>query len=149
MRFGPLSPWYPLNRRLFADHTCSQYCIADERIAFPVAPSLDLDEVVTIPLATATAWLALLSKSCLDMSQEKGKKTPVLIWGGGCKSSSLFAPGSPLSSPHSDHLTPVCPFSHRWLFRNPAGPDPRTRSHYDVLPEELRSRQKARRDTCV
>ncbi|KAH7129758.1 hypothetical protein B0J13DRAFT_132131 [Dactylonectria estremocensis] len=61
----------------------SQYCIADERIAFPVAPSLDLNEAVTIPLATATAWLALLSKGCLDMSQERGKKTPVLIWGGG------------------------------------------------------------------
>lgn len=65
---------------------------------------MDLDDAVTIPLATATAWLALLSNGCLDMSREKGKKTPVLIWGGGCKSNSLSATGFFLSSPYSDHL---------------------------------------------
>ncbi|KAL2106143.1 hypothetical protein VUR80DRAFT_7219 [Thermomyces stellatus] len=58
----------------------SQYALADERICFPVPQGTTPEQASTIPLAAATAWLALFSKDCLHI--ERGSKQAVLIWGG-------------------------------------------------------------------
>ncbi|KAG8157349.1 hypothetical protein KVR01_012733 [Diaporthe batatas] len=61
----------------FAEHT-----IADERISFKVPSSVPLAEAATVPLAAATAWLALFSKDSLYIPRSPGKELAVLIWGG-------------------------------------------------------------------
>jgi NADPH:quinone reductase-like Zn-dependent oxidoreductase len=63
----------------------STYCIADERISFKIPKGLDFPEASTIPLASNTAWLALLSKDCLNIPRSNTKGTSVLVWGGSCK----------------------------------------------------------------
>ncbi|PMD33619.1 zinc-binding dehydrogenase family oxidoreductase [Hyaloscypha variabilis F] len=60
----------------------STYCIADERISFKIPKGLDFPEASTIPLASNTAWLALLSKDCLNIPRSNTKGTSVLVWGG-------------------------------------------------------------------
>ncbi|KAL4801201.1 chaperonin 10-like protein [Aspergillus unguis] len=59
----------------------SEYCVADERISFKLPGSISKEQASTVPLAAATAWLALLSKDCLAIDRSK-KSTSVLIWGG-------------------------------------------------------------------
>lgn len=61
----------------FAEHT-----IADEKISFKVPKSVSLAEAATVPLAAATAWLALFSKGSLDIPRSPVKEVAVLIWGG-------------------------------------------------------------------
>lgn len=63
----------------------SEYVLADERISYPLPAGLSPEHASTVPLAAATAWLALYSKGCLDIDRENQKGTTVLIWGGSCK----------------------------------------------------------------
>ncbi|THX00844.1 NAD(P)-binding protein [Aureobasidium pullulans] len=59
------------------------HTFADDRISFKVPKSVKLEDAATLPLASCTAWLALFSKTCLNIPRKEGKeKTSVLIWGG-------------------------------------------------------------------
>ncbi|KAL4952212.1 hypothetical protein BDW69DRAFT_168303 [Aspergillus filifer] len=60
----------------------SHYCVVDERISFKLRPSISRAHASTVPLAAATAWLALLSSDCLGLDRSKAKNISVLIWGG-------------------------------------------------------------------
>ncbi|OOF94950.1 hypothetical protein ASPCADRAFT_507813 [Aspergillus carbonarius ITEM 5010] len=60
----------------------SQYCLADERISFKIPVSVSRAHASTVPLAAATAWLALFSKDCLALDRTQAKGTSVLVWGG-------------------------------------------------------------------
>jgi NADPH:quinone reductase-like Zn-dependent oxidoreductase len=62
----------------------SQYSLANEYISFKVPQSISSAEAATVPLASATAWLALFSKGSLQMDRQAGKDTAVLVWGGSC-----------------------------------------------------------------
>lgn len=48
---------------------------------------MDLAEAATIPLAAATAWLAMFSSGCLNMPKSGGVggEPSLLVWGGSCK----------------------------------------------------------------
>ncbi|KAB8218496.1 chaperonin 10-like protein [Aspergillus novoparasiticus] len=60
----------------------SEYCLADQRIAFKVPTALSREDASTIPLAAATAWLALFSPDCLNLDRTNAQCTSVLVWGG-------------------------------------------------------------------
>ncbi|PIG85175.1 alcohol dehydrogenase [Aspergillus arachidicola] len=60
----------------------SEYCLADQRIAFKVPTALSREDASTIPLAAATAWLALFSPDCLNLDRTNAQGTSVLVWGG-------------------------------------------------------------------
>lgn len=62
------------------------HCVADERICFKLPSDLDFPAASTVPLAANTAWLALLSKDCLNIPRGSLKGISVLVWGGSCKS---------------------------------------------------------------
>lgn len=62
------------------------HTFADDRISFKVPKGVKLEDAATLPLASCTAWLALFSKTCLNIPRKEGKeKTSVLIWGGSCE----------------------------------------------------------------
>lgn len=63
----------------------SQYTLADERISFPVSGTISREHASTVPLAAATAWLALYSKDTLAIPREGSTGSSVLVWGGSCK----------------------------------------------------------------
>lgn len=64
----------------------SELTIAEEKICFKVPESISSANAATVPLAAATAWLALFSRTCLDIQPAQGKQpNPILIWGGSCK----------------------------------------------------------------
>ncbi|THW85500.1 NAD(P)-binding protein, partial [Aureobasidium pullulans] len=59
------------------------HTFADDRISFKVPKGVKLEDAATLPLASCTAWLALFSKTCLNIPRKEGKeKISVLIWGG-------------------------------------------------------------------
>ncbi|GJC89621.1 trans-enoyl reductase [Colletotrichum liriopes] len=60
----------------------SEYSLADDNISFRVPKNISLEEAVTLPLASMTAWLALFSKSSLNIPRDSGSDISVLIWGG-------------------------------------------------------------------
>ncbi|KAE8309294.1 chaperonin 10-like protein [Aspergillus transmontanensis] len=60
----------------------SEYCLTDQRIAFKVPTALSREDASTIPLAAATAWLALFSPDCLNLDRTNAQGTSVLVWGG-------------------------------------------------------------------
>ncbi|KAF2762455.1 GroES-like protein [Pseudovirgaria hyperparasitica] len=72
----------------------SHYTIADERICFKIPAGVGKAEAATIPLAAATAWLALFSSQSLGIPRvlegemqgkvpgRKGEAVRVLVWGG-------------------------------------------------------------------
>ncbi|GAB1202815.1 hypothetical protein APSETT445_001437 [Aspergillus pseudonomiae] len=60
----------------------SKYCLADQRIAFKVPTTLSREYASTVPLAAATAWLALFSPDCLNLDRAKAQGKSVLVWGG-------------------------------------------------------------------
>lgn len=62
----------------------SQYSLANEYISFKVPQSISSAEAATVPLASATAWLALFSEGSLHMDRQAGKDSAVLVWGGSC-----------------------------------------------------------------
>ncbi|KAF4313996.1 Alcohol dehydrogenase superfamily zinc-containing [Botryosphaeria dothidea] len=60
----------------------SQYTIADERISFKIPKGTSPDQAATVPLAAATAWLAMFSKESLNIPRAEASKNSILIWGG-------------------------------------------------------------------
>jgi NADPH:quinone reductase-like Zn-dependent oxidoreductase len=62
----------------------STYTLADDRISFKVPKSISRAAASTVPLAAATAWLALFSKDCLNIDRKGGGQNAVLVWGGSC-----------------------------------------------------------------
>ncbi|KFY27670.1 hypothetical protein V491_00787 [Pseudogymnoascus sp. VKM F-3775] len=60
----------------------SEYVFADEKICFKIPKTTRNNAAATVPLACATAWLALFSKGCLNLQRGTDNPTPVLIWGG-------------------------------------------------------------------
>lgn len=91
----------------------SEATLADESISFKIPSSVSRAEAATVPLAAATAQLALFSENCLNLDRNSAKNTPVLIWGG---SSSVglyalqllrlnsFSPIITTCSPHNNSL---------------------------------------------
>lgn len=78
------------------------HTFADDRISFKVPKSVKLEDAATLPLASCTAWLALFSKTCLNIPRKEGKeKTSVLIWGGSC----AYLSATPSSGTEADNLT--------------------------------------------
>jgi NADPH:quinone reductase-like Zn-dependent oxidoreductase len=63
----------------------SHYCVADDKISFCLPRSILREQASTVPLAAATAWLALFSKTCLGIERVGAKGTSILVWGGSCK----------------------------------------------------------------
>ena len=61
----------------------SEYCVADDKIAFKIPKNVTSEQAATIPLAATTAWLALFSRTCLNIPRGGSPQT-VLIWGGSC-----------------------------------------------------------------
>ena len=64
----------------------SKSTYATEKLYFKVPSSVKQTDAATIPLACTTAWLAMFSSRCLGVDREASDKTPLLIWGGSCKS---------------------------------------------------------------
>lgn len=81
----------------------SRFTLADEKICFKPPPSISQAQAATVPLAAATAWLALFSKGCLQMDRGQHKK--VLIWGG---SSSVGQYAIQLASLYSYEVITTC-----------------------------------------
>ncbi|OJJ98682.1 hypothetical protein ASPACDRAFT_30664 [Aspergillus aculeatus ATCC 16872] len=92
----------------------SQYCLADERIAFKVPEGISCAEASTVPLAAATAWLALLSKDCLALDRFHAQGTSVLVWGG---SSSVGLYAIQLASHYGFEVVTTCSPRHAELVR--------------------------------
>lgn len=111
----------------------SEYVLADERISYPLPTDLSPEHASTVPLAAATAWLALYSKGCLAIDREQQKGTSVLIWGGSCKfQEKILAQCAPRRSPGlSIH------YSQRRPLRDSVGLHVRIRSRHDMQPEAL------------
>jgi NADPH:quinone reductase-like Zn-dependent oxidoreductase len=63
----------------------SQYTIADSKICFKVPEAISSADAATVPLAAGTAWLALYSEPCLNISRTEKNATSVLVWGGSCQ----------------------------------------------------------------
>lgn len=59
----------------YAEHT-----VADERISFKIPSSISPAAASTVPLAAATAWLAMFSKTCLNIP--RNNPSTILVWGG-------------------------------------------------------------------
>ncbi|CAG8135216.1 unnamed protein product [Penicillium salamii] len=93
----------------------SQYTLADERISFPLSASISPEHASTVPLAAATAWLALYSKGCLAIDREQNKGSSVLIWGG---SSSVGLYAIQLASMHGLEVITSCSPKHEKLVRS-------------------------------
>ncbi|EAW12250.1 zinc-binding alcohol dehydrogenase family protein [Aspergillus clavatus NRRL 1] len=93
----------------------SQYCVAEERISFIVSTSIPRQCASTIPLAAATAWLALFSKSCLALDRQQAENTSVLIWGGG-SSVGLYA--VQLAAMHGFDVVTTCSPRNAALIRS-------------------------------
>ncbi|KAL1848401.1 Zinc-binding oxidoreductase alcohol dehydrogenase [Paecilomyces lecythidis] len=93
----------------------SQYCVADDKISFRVPRSVSPDKASTVPLAAATAWLALFSKKCLGINRGKAKGTSILIWGG---SSSVGQYSIQLASLYGIKVVTTCSPKHFGLARS-------------------------------
>ncbi|KAH7082006.1 hypothetical protein BKA63DRAFT_224198 [Paraphoma chrysanthemicola] len=87
----------------------SQYTLADQRISFKVPKSISYAEAATVPLASATAWLALFSEGSLHINRQAGKDTAVLIWGG---SSSVGAYAIQIAALHGFKVITTCSPRH-------------------------------------
>ncbi|KAK7418010.1 hypothetical protein QQZ08_011407 [Neonectria magnoliae] len=60
----------------------SEYTIADENICFKVPDGLPLEQAVTVPLAAATAWMALFRSKSLHIDRTRGSDVQLLVWAG-------------------------------------------------------------------
>ncbi|PVH68861.1 NAD(P)-binding protein [Cadophora sp. DSE1049] len=87
----------------------AQYTVADEKICFKVPEQVDLNDAATVPLASATAWLALYSEGRLNIPRKQKDSSPVLIWGG---SSSVGAYAIQLARINSIPIVTVCSPRH-------------------------------------
>ncbi|KAK5788675.1 hypothetical protein VI817_009633 [Penicillium citrinum] len=93
----------------------SQYTIADERISFPVSGTISREDASTVPLAAATAWLALYSENTLAIPREPSTGSSVLIWGG---SSSVGLYAIQLASMYGLKVVTTCSPKHADLVRS-------------------------------
>ncbi|KAL3492477.1 putative zinc-binding dehydrogenase family oxidoreductase [Aspergillus germanicus] len=93
----------------------SEYCLADERVSFRLPRGISRAEGSTIPLAAATAWLALFSKDCLALDRCQGKGISVLVWGG---SSSVGLYSIQLASKLGFEVVTTCSDKHADLVRS-------------------------------
>ncbi|RAL17652.1 zinc-binding alcohol dehydrogenase family protein [Aspergillus homomorphus CBS 101889] len=94
----------------------SEYTLADGRISYPVSgQNISREQASTVPLAAATAWLALFSKDCLAIDHEHQKSTDVLIWGG---SSSVGLYAIQLATMYGLQVTTTCSPRHADLVRS-------------------------------
>ncbi|KAE9371146.1 zinc-binding dehydrogenase family oxidoreductase [Stipitochalara longipes BDJ] len=87
----------------------SQYTVADEKICFKVPDKVSSADAATIPLAAGTAWLALYSENCLNISRTGKNATPILVWGG---SSSVGHYAIQLARIYSIPVVTVCSSKH-------------------------------------
>ncbi|RAH46735.1 zinc-binding alcohol dehydrogenase family protein [Aspergillus brunneoviolaceus CBS 621.78] len=94
----------------------SHYTLADERIAFKLPPGdrISREEASTVPLAAATAWLALFAKGCLDIDRDRCQGRSVLVWGG---SSSVGLYTVQLASLYGLEVVTTCSPRHADLVR--------------------------------
>ncbi|WWC62193.1 uncharacterized protein I303_104788 [Kwoniella dejecticola CBS 10117] len=60
----------------------SQYCLAEEDIAFIVPRFISRESASTVPLALTTAWLALFSSNSLGIPKKVDSERSILVWGG-------------------------------------------------------------------
>ncbi|KAL4998632.1 putative zinc-binding dehydrogenase family oxidoreductase [Aspergillus recurvatus] len=93
----------------------SQYCLADERISFRLPEGISRAQASTIPLASATAWLALFSKDCLALDRSQARGSSVLVWGG---SSSVGLYAIQLASRYGFEVVTTCSPKHADLVRS-------------------------------
>ncbi|KAE8393525.1 putative zinc-binding dehydrogenase family oxidoreductase [Aspergillus alliaceus] len=93
----------------------SQYCVADERISFRLPHSISREQASTVPLAAATAWLALFSKDCLGIDRAQANGTSILIWGG---SSSVGQYAIQLATIYGMNVVTTCNPRHFGLARS-------------------------------
>ncbi|KAJ5981178.1 hypothetical protein N7499_001809 [Penicillium canescens] len=93
----------------------SQYTLADERISFPLSSTVSPEHASTVPLAAATAWLALYSKGSLAIDREQDKGSSVLVWGG---SSSVGLYAIQVASMYGMKVITTCSPKHADLVRS-------------------------------
>ncbi|KAJ5753908.1 GroES-like protein [Penicillium nucicola] len=93
----------------------SQYALADERISYPIPDSISREHASTVPLAAATAWLALWSQGCLAIDRQQERGTSVLIWGG---SSSVGLYAIQLAAMYGLEVVTTCSPKHADLVRS-------------------------------
>ncbi|KAM0425066.1 hypothetical protein ACHAPT_009625 [Fusarium lateritium] len=60
----------------------SEYTLADENICFKITDNVPLEQAATVPLAAATAWLALFRSQSLAIDRAAGSDVQLLIWAG-------------------------------------------------------------------
>ncbi|KAJ5274130.1 hypothetical protein N7505_002675 [Penicillium chrysogenum] len=93
----------------------SQYTVADERLSYPLPANISRESASTVPLAAATAWLALYSNGCLAIDWEQEKGVSVLVWGG---SSSVGLYAIQLASMNGMEVITTCSPKHADLVRS-------------------------------
>ncbi|KZL87228.1 zinc-binding oxidoreductase [Colletotrichum incanum] len=87
----------------------SEYSLADDNISFRVPKDTSLEEAVTLPLASMTAWLALFSEESLKIPRGGGSDVSVLIWGG---SSSVGLYAIQIAAIHGFNVITTCSPRH-------------------------------------
>jgi len=87
----------------------SEYTVADSKICFKVPEGVSSTEAVTVPLAAATAWLALYASHCLSIPRNQSPEQTFLIWGG---SSSVGLYALQLARLHNIHTITTCSPKH-------------------------------------
>ena len=117
----------------------SKFTLADENICFKPPSSITKAQAATVPLAAATAWLALFSRGCLNL--DRSKQQSVLIWGGSCTFSSI---------PCTSYLSNVCRLiSKCWAVRDTVSGAVFPASHHNLRPQERRPCQTSWSYCCV
>jgi NADPH:quinone reductase-like Zn-dependent oxidoreductase len=104
------------------------HTFADDRISFKVPKGVKLEDAATVPLASCTAWLALFSKTCLNIPRKEGK-TSILIWGGSCKFS--------LTNYKERGFTDLCPNSECGPIRHSNRRHVRFQHHHNMQSSQL------------
>ncbi|RAH47726.1 zinc-binding alcohol dehydrogenase family protein [Aspergillus brunneoviolaceus CBS 621.78] len=94
----------------------SEYTLADESVSYPVpGRNISREQASTVPLAAATAWLALFSKDCLGINRNQQKGSSVLIWGG---SSSVGLYAIQLATMYGLEVVTTCSPKHAEMVRS-------------------------------
>ncbi|OQE44389.1 hypothetical protein PENCOP_c002G02378 [Penicillium coprophilum] len=93
----------------------SQYTLADEKISFPITSVISPEYASTVPLAAATAWLALYSKGSLAIDRGQDKGSSLLVWGG---SSSVGLYAIQIASMYGMEVITTCSPKHADLVRS-------------------------------
>jgi len=117
-----------------------QYCLADERISFKIPSAISREHASTVPLASATAWLALFSKSCLAIDRSSG--TTMLVWGGSCKPHLLSLSLTNMIDVNAND-------SKRWPLHHPTRHNRRSKRSNNMQSQARRFGPLLRRQTCL